>query len=145
MQFGAARRGGASRTRRAVREYDAPRPRCKVPSRTTSSEPYPTMHRIELDYPDGWRAVSENEAARAATMVLAPGESEGGPRNLHPHSDQWIVVTGGTGVAIVEGGEQPLAPGVLLRVDRGETHEIRNTGAEPLRTLSLYVPPLSAA
>lgn len=103
------------------------------------------MHRIELEFPEGWHAVAENDGARAATMVLGVGESEGGPGNLHPRSDQWIVVMGGTGVALVEGEEQPLAPGVLLRIDRGEAHEIRNTGTGPLRTLSLYVPPLSSA
>ncbi|HEX6037823.1 hypothetical protein [Longimicrobium sp.] len=42
------------------------------------------------------------------------------------------------------GAEQALGAGVLLRIDRGERHELRNTGSGPLRTLSLYVPPLTA-
>ena len=28
-----------------------------------------------------------------------------------------------------------------MLIGRGETHEIRNTGDEPLRTLNVYVPP----
>ncbi|MBV8229453.1 MAG: hypothetical protein JO329_05655 [Planctomycetaceae bacterium] len=28
-----------------------------------------------------------------------------------------------------------------MLIQRGETHEIRNTGREPLRTLNVYVPP----
>ena len=28
-----------------------------------------------------------------------------------------------------------------MLIQRGDTHEIRNTGKEPLRTLNLYVPP----
>lgn len=103
------------------------------------------MHRSQLDFPAGWREVSRTPGALAATMVLNPGESEGGPENFHPASDQWIFVVAGAGVAIVDGGEQALRPGVLLRVDRGEMHEIRNTGSEPLQTLSLYVPPLGPA
>lgn len=103
------------------------------------------MYRSELDFPAGWREVSRTPGALAATMVLEPGQSEGGPDNLHPSSDQWIFVAGGTGVAIVNGEEHALGPGVLLRVDRGETHEIRNTRSEPLQTLSLYVPPLAAS
>ena len=76
------------------------------------------MYRSQLDYPAGWREVSRNAGALAATMVLAPGESEGGPDNFHPASDQWTFVVSGTGVAIVDGAEQALAPGVLLRIEQ---------------------------
>jgi mannose-6-phosphate isomerase-like protein (cupin superfamily) len=34
-----------------------------------------------------------------------------------------------------------LAPGVLVLIEHGETHEIRNNGKEPLETLNFYVPP----
>ncbi|HEU0302163.1 MAG TPA: cupin domain-containing protein [Longimicrobium sp.] len=103
------------------------------------------MHRIHLDFPAGWRQASRTSDALAATMVLQPGESEGGPDNFHPQSDQWIFVVAGDGVAIVDGEEQALRPGVLLRIDRGERHELRNTGSGPLQALSLYVPPLAAS
>jgi mannose-6-phosphate isomerase-like protein (cupin superfamily) len=29
----------------------------------------------------------------------------------------------------------------VLLIERGDTHEIRNTGRQPLRTLNVYVPP----
>ena len=103
------------------------------------------MRREQLHFPDGWREAARNAQAAAATMLLAPGTAEGGPDNLHPASDQWIYVAAGEGTAIVAGQAHALRPGVLLLVERGETHEIRNTGAEPLQTLSIYVPPLSAA
>jgi mannose-6-phosphate isomerase-like protein (cupin superfamily) len=35
----------------------------------------------------------------------------------------------------------PLKAGALLLIQRGDTHEIRNTGKEPLRTLNVYIPP----
>lgn len=44
----------------------------------------------------------------------------------------------------MEGEPLPLRAGVLLLIERGESHEIRNTG-EPLRTLALYVPPAYTA
>lgn len=89
------------------------------------------------------RQVARTAGALAATMVLAPGTSEGGPDNLHAASDQWVYVVSGEGAAIVQGETHVLRPGVLLLVERGETHEIRNTGLQPLHTLSVYVPPLS--
>jgi mannose-6-phosphate isomerase-like protein (cupin superfamily) len=74
-------------------------------------------------------------------MVLGPGESEGGADNRHRGSDQWLYVLAGTGVAIVEWRRHRLRAGTLVLIERGETHEIRNTGRSPLRTLNVYVPP----
>ena len=34
-----------------------------------------------------------------------------------------------------------LKPGTLLTIEKGERHEVRNTGATPLRTLNFYSPP----
>ena len=78
---------------------------------------------------------------QAATMVLAPGSKTGGPDNRHRGADQWLFVVSGSGEAVVDGGRQPLQPGSLLLVERGETHEIRCTGDEPLRTVNFYSPP----
>lgn len=78
-------------------------------------------------------------------MTLAPGDTEGGADNRHRGADQWLFVVGGTGVAIVEGERVELREGTLLLIARGERHEIRNTGEEPLRTLNVYVPPAYTA
>jgi mannose-6-phosphate isomerase-like protein (cupin superfamily) len=34
-----------------------------------------------------------------------------------------------------------LSAGALLLIERGDLHEVRSTGKEPLRTLNFYVPP----
>ena len=47
----------------------------------------------------------------------------------------------GTGVAVVNGKRRTLAPRTLVLIERGETHEIRNTGRRPLRTVNFYSPP----
>jgi mannose-6-phosphate isomerase-like protein (cupin superfamily) len=80
-------------------------------------------------------------------MTLAPGEaSEDEPANEHPLCEQWMFVVSGRGQAIVrrKGGRLQtvcLSPGSLLVVLKREPHQIKNTGAEPLRTINLYVPP----
>jgi mannose-6-phosphate isomerase-like protein (cupin superfamily) len=103
------------------------------------------MEKNDVAFGGEWTALMNNEHALAATMTLEPGETEGGPQNRHPANDQWVLVHAGRGVAVVEGQEHALRPGTLLRIDRGEAHELRNTGREPLHTLSFYVPPLRAA
>jgi mannose-6-phosphate isomerase-like protein (cupin superfamily) len=72
-------------------------------------------------------------------MTLRPGESEGGPDNRHQGADQWLYIV--SGLAIVDGRRVPLRGGTLLFIERGDRHEIRNTGRLPLKSLNLYVPP----
>lgn len=74
-------------------------------------------------------------------MVLAPGGSEGDPGNCHRGADQWLFVLSGNGVATVDDKRYSLRRHVLLLIERGERHEIRNTGHGLLRTLNFYVPP----
>ncbi len=74
-------------------------------------------------------------------MVIKPGDSEGGPGNRHHGADQWLYVVSGRGLARVNGRAYPLSAGVLLLIERGNKHEVENTGREPLRTLNFYNPP----
>jgi mannose-6-phosphate isomerase-like protein (cupin superfamily) len=74
-------------------------------------------------------------------MTLGPGETEGGPDNRHRGAGQWLYLVSGTGVTVVNGERVELREGTLLLIRRGDTHEIRNTGPGPLRTLNVYVPP----
>ena len=75
-------------------------------------------------------------------MVLAPGTSEGSTENRHRGADQWLYVIEGKGTAIVNrpaGSRSP--PERCMLIERGDRHEIRNTGRRLLKTLNLYVPP----
>ena len=74
-------------------------------------------------------------------MTLAPGTCEGGPDNRHRGADQWLFVEAGRGVAIVNGRRTKIKAGSLVLIERGDCHEIRNSGRSPLRTLNIYVPP----
>lgn len=99
------------------------------------------MQRKALRFGNGFRVALGNRASQAAEMVLPPGESEGGPGNRHRGADQWLFVVSGTGVARMGRRRQKLRAGVLLLIERGDEHQIENTGRTPLRTLNVYVPP----
>ena len=99
------------------------------------------MRRKTLRFGKGFRVAFDVRLAQAAEMVLAPGDSEGGPDNRHRGADQWLFVVSGTGVATVEGRRMPLKAGTLLVIERRERHEVRNTGRTLLKTLNFYYPP----
>jgi mannose-6-phosphate isomerase-like protein (cupin superfamily) len=99
------------------------------------------MKRAAARFGHGFKVLTGNRRSQAATMTLGPGDCEGGPDNRHRGADQWLFVEAGRGTAIVNGRRVALKSGSLLLIERGDRHEIRNTGRTPLRTLSVYVPP----
>lgn len=106
------------------------------------------MHKKQLRFGEGFRVAFEVRRAQAAEMVIPPGEAEGGPDNRHRGADQWLFVVSGRGQATVEveGRKRrvALSPGTLLVIEKGERHEVRNTGRALLRTLNFYYPPAFA-
>lgn len=97
-------------------------------------------HTLDLDS-TGFRVLGGSGRSQAATMVLGPGSSTGGPDNRHASSDQWLLVLAGSGRAVVEGGVVELGPGSLVLIEAGEAHEIRSEGDAPLQTVNVYAPP----
>jgi mannose-6-phosphate isomerase-like protein (cupin superfamily) len=61
---------------------------------------------------------------------FAPGQSAPG----HAHQDMCEVffVESGSGVIHIDGKENPLLPGICVAVEKGEVHEIVNTGSTEL-------------
>ena len=99
------------------------------------------MKRKHLRFGKGFRVATGNRRSQAAEMVIAPGGCEGGPDNRHRGADQWLYVLSGSGVATLGGRKYRLRAGAVVLIERGDTHEIRNSGRTPLKTLNLYVPP----
>jgi mannose-6-phosphate isomerase-like protein (cupin superfamily) len=99
------------------------------------------MKKANARFGSGFKVLIGNRRAQGATMTLEPGDCEGGPDNRHRGADQWLFVEAGTGAAIVNGRRHVLRAGSLILIERGDKHEIRNTGRTPLRTLNIYVPP----
>jgi mannose-6-phosphate isomerase-like protein (cupin superfamily) len=89
----------------------------------------------------GFSVALANKRGQAASMVIPPGDREGGPDNRHRGADQWLFVLSGSGVAVVAGRKHRLRAGSLVLIERGTTHEIRNIGRTLLKALNVYVPP----
>jgi mannose-6-phosphate isomerase-like protein (cupin superfamily) len=100
-----------------------------------------TMLHKHLRFGKGFRVSVGNARAQAAEMVIPPGDCEGGPDNRHRGADQWLFVVAGRGVAIVNGRRIDLRDGSVVLIEKGDTHEIRNTGRTLLKTVNVYVPP----
>lgn len=104
------------------------------------------MRSEKLAFDSEFRTVFTVRDVQAAEMTLAAGDSTGGPDNTHRGADQWLFVVDGRGEALLGADEAerervPLERGTLLVIERGEAHEIRNTGDAPLETLNFYYPP----
>ena len=99
------------------------------------------MKKKTLRFGKGFRVIPGDRRSQAAEMVIEPGGAEGDAGNRHRGSDQWLYVVSGTGRATIEGVRHPLRAGSLLCIQRGEAHEIRNTGRTLLKTVNVYVPP----
>ena len=99
------------------------------------------MPHKHLRFGRGFQVALSNARGQVATMVIAPGGSEGGPDNRHRGADQWLFVLAGTGAAVLPDRTWRLKAGSLLLIERGTRHEIRATGRTPLKTLNVYVPP----
>src|ERR1700678_4848602 len=79
---------------------------------------------------------------QAAAMTLRPGQaSSERVENEHPGSEQWLLVISGTGKATVGKRHVAIKPGSLLLIEKGERHQIRNTGRKNLVTMNFYAPP----
>jgi mannose-6-phosphate isomerase-like protein (cupin superfamily) len=84
---------------------------------------------------------------QAAMMTLRPGgTSDEEPNNEHRGSEQWLFVISGSGEAKI--GKRrgqlrriQLEPGSLLIIEKGELHQIVNSGKRSLRTINFYAPP----
>jgi mannose-6-phosphate isomerase-like protein (cupin superfamily) len=94
-----------------------------------------------LRFKKSFRVIRGNRRAQAAEMVITPGKSEGDPRNRHRGADQWLFVLAGKGSATVGRRTHALRANSVLLIEKGTTHEIRNTGRTPLKTLNVYGPP----
>ena len=89
-----------------------------------------------------FKVLHSTTTAQAAMMTLRPGQSTSDkPENEHPRCEQWLFVLSGSGRAIVGNRRVAIKANSLLLIEKGEPHQITNTGKTPLITLNFYAPP----
>jgi mannose-6-phosphate isomerase-like protein (cupin superfamily) len=101
-------------------------------------------------------------SVQAAMMTLKPGQaSSDRPENEHPRAEQWLYVISGAGRAKFQAGAAhparekssgtaksstrsrsiAIKTGSLLLIEKGESHQIVNTGAQTMTTINFYAQP----
>ena len=89
-----------------------------------------------------FKPLIESASVQAAMMVLPPGDSSDEEvTNEHPRSEQWLFVVSGSGRARVGRRSLKLEAGSLLLIEKGERHQVSNSGGSALVTLNFYSPP----
>jgi mannose-6-phosphate isomerase-like protein (cupin superfamily) len=72
-------------------------------------------------------------------MALRPGEEIGA--EVHEDRDQFFRIEMGNGEVSIDGRVTKIKSDMAIIVPAGARHNIKNTGAEPLKLYTLYAPP----
>lgn len=85
------------------------------------------------------RVVDTRENCQVVLMTIPRGGEIG--EEVHEGVDQLLLFVEGEGEAVVEGEREPIARNQLVVVPAGTRHNFVNTGAGPLRLVTVYAPP----
>ena len=72
-------------------------------------------------------------------MALQPGEEIG--EETHEDGSQFIRVEKGNGEVWIDGNRTRIGSDMAIVVPAGASHNIKNTGKEPMKLYTLYAPP----
>lgn len=97
------------------------------------------IERLTVANQDFRRVLYTGEHLQLVLMTLQPGEEIGA--EVHPDRDQFFRFEKGEGVVDIDGQENRVEDGNGVIVPAGARHNVRNTGAAPLRLYTLYGPP----
>ncbi|MDB5323613.1 MAG: Cupin 2 conserved barrel domain protein [Phycisphaerales bacterium] len=93
-----------------------------------------------------FKVLAQGSSSQAAMMTLRGGESSSDAvENEHPKAEQWVYVIRGSGRAKTRGRSVAIRAGSLVLIEKGEAHQISNTGRGVLVTLNVYAPPAYTA
>jgi mannose-6-phosphate isomerase-like protein (cupin superfamily) len=88
--------------------------------------------------PNFRETLATGEFSQIVLMTLQPGEEIG--EEVH-EGDQILLFVEGEGEAVIEGETSPVRSNDLVFVPAGTRHNFVNTGAGPLRIVTVYAPP----
>jgi len=72
-------------------------------------------------------------------MSIAPGEDIG--EEVHPDRDQFFRIETGVGEVVIDDNRTRVEADAAILVPAGARHNVKNTGAKPLKLYTLYGPP----
>jgi mannose-6-phosphate isomerase-like protein (cupin superfamily) len=72
-------------------------------------------------------------------MSIKPNDSV--PMEIHENHDQFIKIVQGVGICVVNKFEYNLNKDSVLVIPAGSSHQINNTGSDPLKLYTIYSPP----
>jgi mannose-6-phosphate isomerase-like protein (cupin superfamily) len=100
--------------------------------------PAPYARHIKVLFAPDKGGVSELMFTQA---ILPPS----GLTDSHTHDrGELIYVVSGEGICVNSSGETPITADVAMWVPAGEAHQIINTGYQPLKLATVFVPPYTA-
>jgi len=97
------------------------------------------IERLTLANEDFRRVLYTGEHLQLVLMTLHPGEEIGS--EVHEDRDQFFRVEQGEGAVDIDGVANPVTDDFAVIVPAGARHNVRNTGAKPLKLYTIYAPP----
>lgn len=96
------------------------------------------IEKLSLENEDFRKVLYTDINSQLVLMSLLAGEEIG--EEIHD-VDQFLRVEKGTGTAILSGISHEIADGSAILVPKGVKHNLINTGTEPMKLYTLYMPP----
>ena len=85
------------------------------------------------------REIMTGDHSQVVVMTIPPGGEIG--EEVHDGTDQVLAFVEGVGEAILDAESRPVGPNDHVFVRAGTRHNFVNTGADPLRLVTVYAPP----
>ena len=97
------------------------------------------IERVTLDNRDFRRVLYTGHNLQLVAMSINPGEEIG--EEVHDDRDQFFRVEQGEGVISIDGVGHAVKDDDAVIVPQGARHNVRATGAGPLKLYTIYGPP----
>lgn len=88
------------------------------------------------------RVLFTGPKAQIVAMCLKPGEDIG--EEVHHDTDQIFLIADGNGEAVIGSETRWVEESIMFHVPAGTNHNVRNSGDEDLKLLTIYAPPAHA-
>ncbi len=97
------------------------------------------IFKVTQDNPNFRQVLFTGAKSQLVVMNIPAGGEIG--EETHPHVEQILFFLSGTGKAILDDIETPIAEGDMVVVTPGTKHNFINTGSEDLKVYTIYCPP----